>query len=252
MFLPPASVPSWAALLAVVAAFYVGESVLLLHCNEGVLLAGGGRRWKLAFGMSALAMAGRNLFVPNPLLPHRPLFRLAWQFDRVPDQAGTPAEGRPDWDALVLALRPLGWLVVTLALEQLALFPAALYLGMSDQRLLLLLLAVYATIGAALLWIWRRRTSLGLARPALASLALEALLCPPFAINLVRNLGLRLGAAQDLVAVARRLQTAEDWRATQACLLAQLDEQLALTEPDDPRLGALQQCREGLQCSITK
>ena len=67
-------------LMILVVALYLYDSMALLYCNEGILVPTS-NGWKVRFGFREPKIRGKELFIPAPWLPHRPMFRLAWQFD---------------------------------------------------------------------------------------------------------------------------------------------------------------------------
>jgi hypothetical protein len=216
MLLPGAE----ATLMALVAALYLYDSALLLYANEGVLMPKRGGRWVLRLG-STLRLGGREVYVPSPLTLHRPLFRLAWGIE-----PAAPGGGKaPDttWSARRDAFRPLAPLVWTMAAALFVLLPLGLFSRFGERMLLAALVLLYASIAVAIAWLAARRRSLGLAPKRLAALGFEALVCSPFALNLVRKVSAELRIGEDLVDAARRLQGADDWRESRALLAARLE-----------------------------
>lgn len=233
-------------LMALAAALYVWDSALLLYANEGLLTPRGRDGWALELG-STLRLAGRELYLPSPLTLHRPLFRLAWSFE-------APAAGDPGWSARRAAFRPLAPLVWGMAAALFVLLPLGLFSRFGEPMLIAALALLYLDILAALAWAALRRTRLGIAPKRLAALAFELLVCPPFALNLVRRLSLEIPIGEDLIAAARRLQGADEWQASRALFAARLDDALLDESEDSPRAAALGRYRnlllaeEGTPC----
>src|ERR1700731_3569324 len=71
-------------LMLVALGMYLYDSVLLLYRAEGVLFVGLRGRWQARLGSESARLGGRLVLLPNPLQPHVPLFRLAWNFETVP------------------------------------------------------------------------------------------------------------------------------------------------------------------------
>ncbi|NZA27756.1 hypothetical protein H0E84_15360 [Luteimonas sp. SJ-92] len=227
-------------LLAVaVAALYLQDSALLLHYDEAVVTRAG-RGWRVAIG-PALELGGRQLYLPNPLTPQRVHFRASW--------LGAEADaGAPDAQRLqpfLAALRAPGAACVAL-LGLLAALPAALLFYPHALLLAALLFLVYATIGLQLALLARARTTLGLERRELAALAVEALLCPPHAVNLVRRLGLRRGFGGDPVAFAAATLAGP----ARARLRAAIERRIALIAGHADGSARLQARRRHLQQSL--
>lgn len=181
------------ALLGGIVLMYLYDSALLLYHDE---IAFETRRGGIVAGGLVLALGGRLLFVPNPLTPHRPLYRLSW-LATAPEAGGGAASLRRLAGRLSV-LAP--WCLWLLALFFIGL-PACLWLSGTNAALLAWLVAMYVSILAALGIAATQRRRLALTNRQLWSLARDALLCPPFALNLLRKISLEHGRRLDLRAV---------------------------------------------------
>jgi hypothetical protein len=165
-------------------ALYLFDSTQWLYANELIFLHGGGK-WRCA-RIPAFLVSGRRVFLPSPLTPGTPQFRVRWSQS---DQRGQ----REDTAALACffqALRPVQYLVNTLLVILLVL-PVELLLFGTGVELLALMAAFYLVIIGTLVVVYVRRRELGLTGRAFAALSFDALACSPFAINLVRKIALR-------------------------------------------------------------
>ena len=236
-------------LMALVTGLYIYDSALLLYCNEAVLLPRGREGWAVAFGSDKLQMLGKELFVPNPLQLHRPMFRLAWRFEGEARSArGAPADARhlAAWSLLRNAYRGLAPLVWGMALALFVLLPLGLFTSLGERMLLLALAMLYGSLFLALAWLWLNRARLRIPARQLASLSFECLVCAPFALNLVRHLSAKVPVPEDLTRAARRLQAPDDWRSTRLLLIARLDDEIECAEPGSERTSLLRQHRQVL------
>ena len=227
-------------LMVLVTALYVFDSVLLLHRNEGVLSAAGAGRWLVDLGSRDLELRGKHLYLPNPLFPHRPLFRLAWSFE------GTTAETREEWSILRAAVRPIYPAIWSMAAALFVLLPLGFFTRLGDAALVAALGLLYASIAAALIWTWRNRARFCLGGSQFAALAFESLVCSPLALNLVRKLCARVPVREDLVGAAQRLQSGADWAMTRVRLVERLDEAIESEEEHSPRMAGLIEQRRRL------
>src|SRR5690348_786009 len=80
--------------------FYLYDSLQPLWQNE-LLYVRAGQHWRV-IADSPVRRWGRRLVLPNPLLPQRPLFRVAWSLT---DQRDASSGNLSN---LLAALRPLG------------------------------------------------------------------------------------------------------------------------------------------------
>lgn len=222
------------ALLGGIVLLYLYDSSLLLFHDEVAFETR--RRGAIVPGGLMLELGGRVLFVPNPLTPHRPLYRLGWL-------APAPATGsRTGGRALRrMALRCsvlAPWSVLLLVLFVVAL-PAALWMAGTHIALLAWLAATYATIVVALGVAVVQRRRLGVTNRQLWSLARDALLCPPFALNMMRKVSLEHSRGLDLRAVLSDAPDADATVALARMVRARIATSLSFVEAGGDREGAL-------------
>lgn len=203
-------------------AFYLYDSAQLLWHNELVYLHGAGR-WRAA-GPSTISLWGRRLYLPNPLLPQRPGFKVHWSLnDTRPAAAPVPGE-------FLRALRPVGFICLLLC-GLLLLLPVVSWTLGTGLTMLLLFAGYYLLVLCALAWVLARRAALRLSGTACAGLAFDALACAPFAVNLVRRIALRRGLDGEPVAFAAAQFAPQERAPLRALLARKLDEALAGKEP---------------------
>ena len=210
--------------------FYLYDAIVLLRPRE-MVLACTGRRYALSSPYPYLTVRHRIPWMPNPLRPDRMLFRLTWSDD------GTGNRGQSLADAQAL-VAPLGGLRIATLLAAVALLIALPWLALTfgiGLYFLYGIAAAYALIVAMLALTWRDRAALGLSTRDLMALAFDALACPPFAINLVRKLGLRRTLAIDPLEIAAtrlpRSDASHLWRA----IKRGLDDELMQLQDDSER-----------------
>jgi len=223
-----------AALMIIAVGLYLYDSCLLLDSNEGILVARG-RGWAAKFA-SAIRIRGRELFVPGPLLPHRPMFRLAWNLES--------AAADQSWDRRREVFRPLMPLTWGMTLALFVLLPLGLFSRLGEPMLLAAIALIYANILAALGWVAYKRAAFGLSGKQLGKLAFESLVCSPFALNLIRKISLATPVVEDLVPAARRLLAPEEWSACRASLAARVQDRLLDVEEGSAEAKALQRYRQ--------
>ena len=179
--------------------FYLFDSVLRLYGNEIVFyrVPGG---WGFHAGTEELWFRKR-IYLPNPFTPHVPLWRAHWSLGR----SSTPAEltDLRVLEAYVAMLWPLR-VVVLLLLGLIVLgLPTVLATTGQGRVLVGLFALIYALDLFAVVWLCSCRRALGLSNRACIELSVDALACPPFAINLLRKLSLRQSLRGDPLELAR-------------------------------------------------
>ena len=231
---------SEALLMAAAIGLYLYDSSLLLYVNEGILIPRGKQAWVVAFGSDRARIMGKEVFVPNPLLPHRPLFRLSWKFEGIP----TLSEG--DWTLRRHTFGPLVPMVWGMAIALFAFLPLGLFTRLGERMILVAILLLYLNIVFALLWLWLNRARFDLPGRRFAGLAFELLACSPFAVNLIRKISVGMSVDEDLVSAACRLQNSDDWHTTRMEMMARLDEEIEGEEDDSKRALILKEHRRKL------
>ena len=227
------------ALLLLAAGLYLYDSALLLYGDEGVMLPAGRQRWVVSFG-TGIQIRGRNLFIPSPFLPHRPVFRLVW----TPPSGIAPCER--SWTDRRKLFEPLAPLVWGMFVSLFVLVPLGLFSRLGEQMVLAGIALLYLNILAVLGWLAVKRAAFRIGGRRLGALAFEALICSPFALNLVRKLSTEMPVDEDLVDAARRLQKAEDWDASRKQIIAKIDEELDFESEESGRALALKTLKDEL------
>jgi len=219
--------------MAGVVGIYLLDSSLLLFSNEGILSPGWGGNWLVNLGSGKFQLNGKDVFVPNPLFPHRPLFRLHWS---VPCNHVSEVCDLGQREALFRPLVPVVW---GIAVALFVLLPLGLFSSLGEQMLLTAVLFLYLCIGAALIWVGINRSEFGLSTKRFVAIAFESLVCSPIALNIIRKISREMPIDDDLVVTARRLQTPGHWIESRTSILARLDGEIEQEDEDSERAGAL-------------
>src|SRR5262249_17204437 len=109
-------------LMLLVAGLYGYDSSILLYCNEALLVPRRGGKWTVKLGWDKARILGKDLVLAGLAAPHRPMFRLAWQFD-----GRSSASNDPGWTAWRQRLAPLGPWAAGLAVGLFVVLPATLF-----------------------------------------------------------------------------------------------------------------------------
>ena len=161
-------------------AFYAYDCCLLLFDNETVQHWAGGS-W-LPQAPTSIVLMRKRLLLLDLLRPDRLCLRTAAEpADLAPAPAGLLLKAMRPLQAGVLMLAVLLWLVLP---------TVSLVLG-AGLALLAVFAAYYACVVALLVITSNRRVALGLGTKAYWAIALDCILCPPFAVNLVRKITLQ-------------------------------------------------------------
>ncbi len=227
-----------ATLMLVALGLYLYDSVLMLSGNEAVIYRGWGGRWYAAFGSNHWRLGFREPYLPNPLTPHRPIFRLQWSFEGAP--ASTPACGSfqfPD------ELRHLTPFVLGTGFSLFVLLPLGLFTRLGSAFALGAIALVYANIAIGLVVLLLKRHQMGLSGKQFTLIAFECLVCAPIALNLIRRLAVKERIKEDFTVAAERLLQPVEWEQSRASCLERVDEQIDYETEGSDRMHALQSSR---------
>ena len=232
--------PAFEVLLPVGAlALYLYDSVHGLYGDE-LLLQRVRLGWRTSAG-SGLLFAGRRPCLPRPLAPDAPVFRVRW--DR-PQDGGTL--GSAEIQAMTVPLRLPGLLVrAQLVLLVLALPVVSIALGAG--RVLLAVFALYYLLSfVVLLLLVRARAVLRLTGRQLGLLAFESIACAPFALNLLRKVGLLQSGRLRWAEIAATTFNDRERRELGEAIDASIAAALALEDGGTPRAARLVELRNML------
>lgn len=184
--------------------FYLYDSIMLLCYNEVVFSESFGR-WTFSSPDNNLRVRHKALFMPNPLTPFRPMFRVTWSTNDSP----LTEESTNELLKVVDLTRSLGIVVMLLFAEIALVVPTVIFTRGTGLLFLGTLMAVYLTILLALGLVYANRAGLALSNKRFASLAFDSLACPPFAINMLRKITLPKAAGLNPVSYAHHHFTKE-------------------------------------------
>jgi len=228
---------------------YLLDSALLMYSNE-LLFLRHRRQWDFAEG-SQLILLGRRVYLPNPLTPNVPLFRIRWSEHDSRERREQPDEIL----RFAAVLRPVQYFVLGLLLLLLALPVELLWFG-TGLALLALFAAFYMVVFASLGYIYVRRRELRVSGKAFLWLSFDSLACAPFAINLVRKLSMRRSLAGNPIGFAKQTFNTETFARLVRHLCSHVEGEQQREEKQTPRWYELDAFRrelvEMLQCQSSK
>lgn len=217
---------------------------MLLYFSE-IIVTHSFMQWAYSAPSDRWMIRGKILYIPNPLNPAQLLFR----FDLLPGKAaGLPGELE---DLLTFATGLRGIRVFSLLLFVLlgVCLPTIIILRLHGYALIALILAIYLSILAMLILLYRKREALQISRKDWWGFALEALACPPFAINLARKLSLRYTVSYPLLAFASQNFQPKIYEDLTQTIKIKLSEALEVEDKDSARHTALTAYKDALEKS---
>jgi hypothetical protein len=220
-------------LVAIYVGLYLYDSALLMYANEAILIPIGKDSWSVAFGSNKTTLKGKEVYLPNPILPTQLLFRLSWKFEK------NASHSIDDWTIRRDSLKEFGPAVWSLFALIFGFLPYALFSRQGDLFILLAFASIYINVVLITLLLWIKRKKNELTIKDFIGIAIDLIICPPFALNIIRRLSLRIPVTEDLVSAAQRLQTSESWEKTKVELLTRLDDEIGGEDDGTSRKVAL-------------
>ncbi len=233
------SAEAWLVLLAT--GLYLYDALLLLRHDELVLVQSARGRWRPAFGANGWKIAGQEPWLPNPLAPWQALAKLRWKPEQGLAEPTTAAPGMPRIGRVPRI--GVGLLMLTMFVA----LPLCLFVLRHTAVTLAMIAAMYACIAAVLLGLRRDALAQGLAPGAFLLLALECVACPPFCVNAVRRVSLRVAPRLTLADVAAQEAAAGRLDELKRQLRVRVDEQIEALPDGSARLAALQATARSLE-----
>jgi hypothetical protein len=222
-------------LLALAVIFYLYDSSALLYTNEAILTCDGARRWSATTGRKGFVFAGRSLCMLNPFTPHRPSFRLSWDFDGL-DRASNDSS----WSARAQEFEKLAPMTLTAGFALFVLLPLGMFTPLGAYAIIPAVFFLYGSTLLALFRLRRGRTLFAIDGRRFCGLAFECLACPPFAVNMIRRVTLAYRITEPAPLAAVRLLDADAWvRLSEHCISC-LDEAMQLAAEHSDQLRSLE------------
>jgi hypothetical protein len=220
--------------------FYLYDSTVLLYSNEAVLSCDRRRRWSAATGMAGFLLAGRTLCLLSPFTPHRPSFRLRWDYSSL---AQTPPA---QWMDRAQELKVLAPTTLSAGFGLYVLLPLGMFTALGAYAVIPALVLLYGSIFVSLFLVRRRKILIAPGGMRFLSLAFECVACPPFGVNMVRRTTLACRIAEPLPLAAVRLLDAAGWDRLRDLCVARIDDALQSVAAESDEEKSLQAQRQRL------
>lgn len=180
------NVPFEVYLCVGIAAFYVYDSAVLLYGNDFMVVASKKGPY-IRYACDGPIVMRRFMYLPNPLTPLRGEYIATYRAD---SKLAANDHLWPTFHALTHLsgiIRP--WIAV-LGFELFIVAPYLSFAYGSGPELLSLFVAVYLTVVITFLSIYKHKDLIKFLGVSYWMMFFEGLLCPPFALNMERKLGM--------------------------------------------------------------
>ena len=242
-----AGIPPYLLLLVAIILIYLLDCIVVLYANEAIVKRQG-PGWQVEFGSRQTWIAGKRIYLLNPLTPLAATYRTHWQVGSMLRHADESALTRcGDHTRLIARLHSR---VAMTAWVVLVILPIAMMLW-GSLGFLVGAATSWAVVIVLLLRFLACRCELELSWPEFSLIAFECLACPPCAVNLLRKLSLRYRMNIDLVDLAMQM---DDKRAAAVFerVGEQIDATLIMLDLDTPEYEHTHAYRELLRCEHSR
>lgn len=233
---------------ALASLLYLADLGRLLRTNEVLLVRGTGGAWRAVTPTNGFLFNRRYAVFPKWFDPGSIVLRFRWPGEA--RDASRPADAfRRDVESIQHALRLPRALCLSLLPTIFIAIPVCYSLPDNRLALLVVLLWIYLQILVLVGWLVRRRKVLGISWKSSLALAVEVIVCIPYAINFHRKVADRAIATDgvDLLRAGGQLLADDRLERLREHLRVALDPWLARQPADSALSGRLIAMREQLQ-----
>jgi hypothetical protein len=227
--------------------FYLYDSSVLLYSNEAILTRESTDRWSASLGWTGFVFAGRVLCMLNPLTPHKPAFRLHWDFNSL--VVDTADQSWTESAATLTALTPF---TLAAGIGLFILLPLGLFSRLSVYADVAGMVLFYVATAWALYRVKRSGLLETAGRKRFAGFAFECLACPPFGVNIVRRISLTQRVLEPLPLAGARLLDPASWDHLRSRCVARLDEALRVAGEESSESQSLEAQKQRLRELVSR
>ncbi|MBF9264725.1 hypothetical protein I4I83_09330 [Acidovorax cattleyae] len=228
-----------AQVMLAICAFYAYDACVPLAEGAGLVRRPGRTRWHAMLATQGFEVRWAYLAWPALLWPHQPVYLLRWQSDqvRLPGDAAAVRRLQAHADSFRHFTLPLYGLGASLFL----LLPAALFVWPGEAVQLAAAAMIYLFAAWTAAQAWRHGNKGHSPRSVARSVAVQALACPPFALNSVRKLAAAYAPGIDLLQAAHQLLDPPAWHALAHHAQAAIEADIEAAQAESPAAAARSQ-----------
>ncbi|WP_053842406.1 hypothetical protein [Paracidovorax avenae] len=228
-----------AQVMLAICAFYAYDACVPMAEGAGLVRRPRRTCWRGMLATQGFEVRWAYLAWPALLSPHQPVYQLRWQTDQVglPGDAAAVRRLQAHADSFRHFVLPLYGLGASLFL----LLPSALFVWPGEAVQLAAAGMIYFFAAWTAVWTWRHGDKGHSPRPVARSVAIQALACPPFALNSVRKLAAAYAPGMDLLQAAHRLLDPPAWHALAQRAQAAIEADIETAQAESPAATARSQ-----------
>lgn len=205
--------------------FYIYDSIFLVYSNQIVFTESLGK-WKFSFPSYRYRLRNKFLFLPNIFTPYKAIFLQTW-----PSQEKQFSLSSNNKQKIFLkALLPFRVFSVSIAVLVLLALPFGIFFLAGTNQLLVILLSIYFLNLTLVTNLWLDRKNLNLTNKEIISIAIDVIACPPFAVNIVKKISLKMRPENSPINFANKHLSKKDIAVFNRLLLEKVNESLDANE----------------------
>lgn len=201
------------------AGFYIYDSAKILFFNEFYMQKGFRKTFTSKTQTHLFSFLKKYLMLPDFIFPHHLCFKVRWTIKDTSDNETTQQNDVSSILKISKTLKKIQFSIYLNTVLCMVLLPIALILKMSYEILAVLIILIYVINIINAIWVFFHRKSLSLTKMKLANLWIDALFCPPFALNILKKISLNCDVKTDAIFVCKALLDDESFQE----LLKQID-----------------------------
>ncbi|MCE1270358.1 MAG: hypothetical protein LWW88_02115 [Acinetobacter sp.] len=190
--------------------FYIYDSAHLYFYNEFNITKGIRPIFNFQHISKMLNFFNKYLVIPNLFLSHQLIFKCAWKIKNISSPTHLDSEG--NIKIISKTLQPLQFLNILLFWLTIGILPILIIFKFGYIALTITLSLIYLLNLVSIIFVIIKRKVLQLSWSKVMQLLLDILLCPPFALNLLRKISLNYNIETEGTVLAAQILNTKNYQ----------------------------------------
>lgn len=230
---------------------YLYDSSRLVHYNQVYFFRGFKSKISVTIPAKTFSFFKQYLFLVQALHSYRIVFQSQWNLNnskQLPRINETSTDETEQIFAAIQILKKIQIINLFSFILTLLIFPVLFLTKQSYVLLLITLLFIYLANIVQILYVFRHRKALNISKKFYLSLLVDALFCPPFALNIIQKISLNIALKTDAIVLAEILLKQDDLYHFSQDLYEQIEELKQIeSKTDSPQYLQLEQIQQRLK-----
>ncbi|KKW75972.1 hypothetical protein AAV96_15335 [Acinetobacter sp. AG1] len=190
--------------------FYIYDSAQLYFYNEFNITKGIRPIFNFQHISKTLNCFNKYLVIPNLFLSHQLIFKCAWKIKNI--SSPTHLDSEDNIKIISKTLRPLQFLNILLFWLTIGILPILIIFKFGYIALTITVSLIYLLNVFSIIFVITKRKVLQLSWSKVMQLLLDILLCPPFALNLLRKISLNYNIETEGTVLAAQILNTDNYQ----------------------------------------